>query len=252
MMTGRLEVFAVEGIGEVDRGDDIGAMIVDAVFRSGGAIREGDVIAVAQKAVSKAEGAVVDLGTVKPSEFALQFAAAGAKDPRVVEVVLRESVRIVRMDRGVIISETRHGFVCANAGVDASNAAAEGQVTVLPKDPDLSARRARESIEKRAGVDVAVIVSDSFGRPWREGSVNVAIGVAGMAALDDLRGRVDDRGRVLRTSIVAVADELASAAQLVIGEMGRTPAAVIRGFSWTRADTGSAPLKRAHDKDLFR
>lgn len=251
-MAGRLEVFAVEGIGEIKRGDDLGAVIVQALGHRQAALRDRDVVTVAQKAVSKSEGAVVDLKTVKPSEFALRFAAAAAKDPRVVEVVLRESARIVRMDRGVIISETRHGLICANAGVDASNAAAEGQVTVLPIDPDSSASRIRQSIQKLAGVDVAVIVSDSFGRPWREGSVNVAIGVAGMAALDDLRGRADDRGRVMRTSVVAVADELASAAQLVIGETGGTPAAVIRGFAWKHADTGAAPLRRASEKDLFR
>ncbi|MBI4219888.1 MAG: coenzyme F420-0:L-glutamate ligase [Chloroflexi bacterium] len=251
-MTGRLEVFAVEGIGQIARGDDLGAVVFEAIRRQHAALCDGDVVAIAQKAVSKSEGTVVDLATVEPSEFARRFAGAAAKDPRVVEVVLRESVRIVRMDRGVIISETRHGLICANAGVDASNASTEGQVTLLPEDPDASASRIRRSINKLAGVDVAVIVSDSFGRPWREGSVNVAIGVAGMAALDDLRGRVDDRGRVLRTSIVAVADELASAAQLVIGEMGGTPAAVIRGFAWKRADTGAALLRRVPEKDLFR
>jgi coenzyme F420-0:L-glutamate ligase/coenzyme F420-1:gamma-L-glutamate ligase len=246
-----LQTFAVSGIGEIRQGDDLATLIGDALRHSGRPLLHGDVVVVAQKAVSKAEGSVVDLATVVPSRFAQQVASVTGKDPRVVEVVLTESVRIVRMDRGVLITETRHGFVCANAGVDASNAAADGQVTTLPADPDRSARNLRDSLS-RDGVEVAVIVSDSFGRPWREGSVNVALGVAGMAALQDLRGQLDDRGRVLRTSMVAVADELASAAQLVMGEMGGLPAAVVRGFAWKPDDAGGAPLRRAPEKDLFR
>jgi coenzyme F420-0:L-glutamate ligase/coenzyme F420-1:gamma-L-glutamate ligase len=156
------------------------------------------------------------------------------------------------MDRGVLITETPHGFVCANAGVDASNAPADGYVTTLPKDLDASARALRDAFRRRTGADVAVIVSDSFGRPWREGSVNVALGVAGMSALTDLRGRTDDRGRVLRTTVVAVADELASAAQLVTGEMGGTPVAIVRGFAWSPSESGAGPLRRAPEKDLFR
>jgi coenzyme F420-0:L-glutamate ligase/coenzyme F420-1:gamma-L-glutamate ligase len=247
-----LHVFAVRGIGPIRRGDDLAVLIGEALVRSGRPLAAGDVVVVAQKAVSKSEGAIVDLASVMPSRFALRIAAVTGKDPRVVEVVLGESVRVVRMDRGVLIAETRHGFVCANAGVDASNAAADGYVTTLPADPDASARGLRASLVRRSGVDVAVIVSDSFGRPWREGSVNVALGVAGMAALEDLRGQVDDLGRVLRTTMVAVADELASAAQLVMGEMGGVPAAVVRGFAWKTDEAGGGRLRRAPEKDLFR
>jgi coenzyme F420-0:L-glutamate ligase/coenzyme F420-1:gamma-L-glutamate ligase len=246
-----LQIYAVSGIGEIRQGDDLAGLIGDALRRSGRSLMRGDVVVIAQKAVSKAEGSVVDLASVVPSSFALQVASVTGKDPKVVEVVLAESVRIVRMDRGVLITETRQGFICANAGVDTSNAAADGHVTTLPTDPDRSARTLRDSLS-REGTEVAVIVSDSFGRPWREGSVNVALGVAGMAALHDLRGQLDDRGRVLRTSTVAVADELASAAQLVMGEMGGLPAAVVRGFAWKRDDSGAAPLRRAPEKDLFR
>jgi coenzyme F420-0:L-glutamate ligase/coenzyme F420-1:gamma-L-glutamate ligase len=251
-MTSRIELFAVEGIGEIAAGDDLGALLLAAVQKGARPLMHGDVVVVAQKAVSKAEGAAVTLDTIVPSQFACQVAEVTGKDARVVEVVLRESVRVVRMDRGVLITETRHGFVCANSGVDASNAPGEGHVTVLPREPDASARRLRDALRKGAGVEVAVIVSDSFGRPWREGSVNVALGVAGMEPLRDLRGQVDDRGRVLKSSVVAVADELASAAQLVIGEMGRTPFAVIRGFAWLPGESGAGPLRRAPDKDLFR
>lgn len=247
-----IEIMAVTGIGEIPRGADLASLINEAFVRGGGALVEGDVLVVAQKAVSKAEGASVDLSGIVPSDFAKSVAQLTGKDPRVVEVVLGESVRIVRMDRGVIITETRHGLICANAGVDASNAPGEGIVTTLPKDPDASARAIREAIRRMTGSDVAVIVSDSFGRPWREGSVNIAVGVAGMAALDDLRGKLDDRGRPLRTSVVAIADELASAAQLAMGEIGQVPAAIVRGYAWQRSEDGAGPLKRSPDRDLFR
>ncbi|MBI4304762.1 MAG: coenzyme F420-0:L-glutamate ligase [Chloroflexi bacterium] len=233
-------------------GDDLAGLILDGLARSGNAVQEHDVLVVAQKAVSKSEGALVDLRNVVPSVFATMLAEQTGKDPRVVETVLQESTRIVRMGHGVLIAETRHGFICANAGVDASNAAGDDIVTILPRDPDESARRLWNAIQKRTSRVVAVIVSDSFGRPWREGSVNVAIGVAGLAAIDDLRGLPDDRGRQMRTSMVAVADELASAAQLVTGETGGTPAAIIRGYRWKPSDAGSSPLKRPPDRDLFR
>lgn len=251
-MSKTIEIMPVTGIGNVAPGSDLGLLIVDAFAGAGGVLRSGDIVVVAQKAVSKAEGATVDLAGVEPSGFANRVAEVTGKDARIVEVVLRESVRIVRMDRGVIITETHHGFVCANAGVDGSNAVGEGIVTTLPKDPDASARAIRDSIGTRTSSDVAVIISDSFGRPWREGSVNIAVGVAGMAALDDLRGRPDDRGRPLRTSVVAVADEVASAAQLAMGEIGLIPAVVIRGYRWQPSSEGAGPLKRSPEKDLFR
>lgn len=251
-MSDKIEILAVTGIAEIARGVNVGVLIAEAFARGGGMILDGDVLVIAQKAVSKAEGATVDLAGVVPSDFATRVAQVTGKDPRIVEVVLGESVRIVRMDRGVIITETRHGFICANAGVDGSNAPGEGIVTTLPKDPDASARNIREAVRKASGSDVAVIVSDSFGRPWREGSVNIAVGVAGMAALEDLRGKLDDRGRPLRTSVVAIADELASAAQLAMGEIGQVPAAIVRGFSWQRSEEGAGPLKRPPERDLFR
>ena len=210
-MAADLRVFAVEGIPEVRGGDDVGALIAGALERGARPLEDGDVVVIAQKIVSKAEGAVVELASVEPSPVADSWAATYRKDPRMVEVVLRESRRIVRMDRGILVAETRHGFVCANAGVDASNVA-PGFVTVLPEDPDASAERARVALCSRSGRRVATIVSDTFGRPWREGVVNVALGVAGLRPLDDWRGRTDPFGRTLQSTVIAIGDELSSAA----------------------------------------
>ena len=207
----------------------------------------------AQKIVSKAEGAVVDLDTVIPSERATELAAAVLKDPQLVEVILQQSERVIRSAPGVLITETIHGLICANAGVDSSNSAIEGQVITLPRDPDGSARAIRSTLESLTGVPLSVIVSDSFGRPWREGSTNVAIGVSGFEPLEDARGRGDDHGRVLRATVVAVADEMASAAQLVMGEFGGVPAAIVRGSQIQISDSGSArALQRSPETDLFR
>jgi coenzyme F420-0:L-glutamate ligase/coenzyme F420-1:gamma-L-glutamate ligase len=246
-----LRVFAVEGIPEVREGDDLGALIAGAMRAQGTPPETGDVLVVTQKVVSKAEGRVIDLAAVEPSAFARQIAEAWEKDPRQVEVVLRESRRIVRMDRGVLICETRHGLVCANAGVDASNAAA-GTVVLLPEDPDASARAIRERVRSLTGADVAVIVSDTFGRPWRNGLVNFAIGVAGMAPLKDYSGQTDPAGYELRVTQMCWPDELAAAAELVMGKLDRVPAAVVRGLRW-RPGAGSArELVREPEKDLFR
>jgi coenzyme F420-0:L-glutamate ligase/coenzyme F420-1:gamma-L-glutamate ligase len=246
-----LHLFAVPGIPEVTQGADIAQLIVDALTRAGVAIETGDVFVVAQKIVSKAEGAVVQLRDISPSALAMEWAAAWGRDAAVVEVVLSESRRIVRMDRGIIISETRHGFICANAGVDASNVP-KGFVTVLPRDPDASALQLQTGLVGRLNRRVATIVSDTFGRPWREGVVNVALGVGGLAPLLDCRGMTDRFGRTLETTIINVADELASAAELVMGKRAETPVAIVRGAAeWLGSGRGS-DLLRSPAMDMFR
>jgi coenzyme F420-0:L-glutamate ligase / coenzyme F420-1:gamma-L-glutamate ligase len=244
-----LEVLAVEGIPEVRPGDDLADLIARA---AGHDLRAGDVVVVTHKIVSKAEGRLVDLRTVEPSAFAKGFAARYGKDPRQIEVVLRESRRTVRMDRGIIISETHHGFVCANAGVDASNVPGEEVVCLLPGDPDASAARLREALAARAGVELAVIVSDSFGRAWREGIANVAIGVAGMQPLADYRGQTDPHGFPLAASVLATADELAAAAELVMGKTTGIPVAVVRGYPYEQAAGTARALIMPPERDLFR
>jgi coenzyme F420-0:L-glutamate ligase/coenzyme F420-1:gamma-L-glutamate ligase len=246
-----LHIFAVPGIPEVGRGADLAALIADAVARGGRAIERGDVVVVAQKIVSKAEGAVVRLDEVTPSPMASQWAAETAKDPRVVEVILRQSRRIVRMDRGILIAETRHGFVCANAGVDASNVE-PGFVTVLPEDLDASAERLRAALSESQRCPVGVIVSDTFGRAWREGVVNVALGVAGLQALLDYRGGSDRYGRPLTSTVIALADELAGAAEIVMRKSAGTPVAIVRGAAEWSGDGNGRMLVRDASRDLFR
>jgi coenzyme F420-0:L-glutamate ligase/coenzyme F420-1:gamma-L-glutamate ligase len=250
---GELHLFSVPGIPEVASGADLGQLIAGAVTGGGGwhAINEGDVFVVAQKIVSKAEDAMVRLDGVVPSPLAREWAAAHGKDPKLVEVILGESRRIVRMDRGVLITETHHGFVCANAGVDASNVPG-GWVTILPRDPDASADRLREALSAAFGCSIGVIVADTFGRPWREGLVNVALGVAGLQSLIDYRGCLDSYGRQLDASIVALADELAGAAEIVMRKTARTPVAIVRGAAaWAGQGSGQMLLRDAAH-DLFR
>jgi len=253
---GRLEVIALDGIPEVVPGDDLVAFLGDAIERSAGALplHDDDVLVVTQKVVSKAEGAIVDLTTVEPRLEAVEFATAYDRDARQLEVVLREAVRVVRMANGVLITETHHGFVCANGGIDASNVGpASGRiVTLLPRDPDASAAGIRAAIRERFGVDVPVVVSDSFGRPWRWGITDVAIGISGMLPLEDLRGVADHDGRVMRSTVRAVADQVASAAELAFGKTTARPAAIVRGARPTR---GEATIKDAlipGEFDLFR
>ncbi|HKG23718.1 MAG TPA: coenzyme F420-0:L-glutamate ligase [Blastocatellia bacterium] len=246
-----IEILAVENLPEIQEGDDLASLLARAVRASGLEVAERDVFVIAQKVISKAEGRVVRLGSIEPSDLALAWARDNDKDARMVEVVLRESRRIVRMERGVIICETRHGFICANAGVDASNTA-EGTAVLLPLDPDLSARHIRAALIREFGVEVAVIISDTFGRPWREGIANVAIGLAGIAPLADYRGQNDSHGRELRVTIIAVADELASAAELVMKKSAGLPVAVIRGFDYEARDARIGEIIRAAERDLFR
>ena len=242
-----MRVLPVEGIPEVRPGDDLAALVAEAAD-----VRADDIVVVTHKIVSKAEGRLVDLRTVEPSALAKAFAARHGKDPRQIEVVLRESRRIVRMDRGLIISETHHGFVCANAGVDASNVPGDEVVCLLPVDPDASSARLRERLAQRAGSDLAVIVSDSFGRPWRDGITNVAIGVAGMRPLVDYRGETDPHGFPLEASVLAVADELAAAAELVMGKTAGIPIAIVRGYPYERAAGTGRALIMPPERDLFR
>lgn len=242
-----IRIVGLEGLPEIRPGDDLASLIPDAAARARETIGQTTIVVVAQKIVSKAEGAIVDLREIQPSDFALEWAKHWSKDARLIELILRQSRRIVRMDRGVLIAETHHGLVAANAGVDQSNVPGEDSVTLLPSDPDASAR----ALQTRLGCGAALI-TDSFGRPWREGLVNVAIGVAGMEPLEDCRGALDREARVLTATIVAQADELAAAAGLVMKKAAGVPVALIQGFEWQAAEGGSAPLIRRPDLDLFR
>ena len=245
-----LRVLPVRGIPEVGPGDDLADFIAQAAGDN--LLKAGDVMVVTHKIVSKAEGRIVDLRTVEPSALAKDFANQYDKDPRQIEVVLRESKRIVKMDHGIIISETHHGFVCANAGVDASNVPGSDKVCLLPLDPDASARCLRDSLAARFSVDLAVVISDSFGRPWREGITNVAIGVAGMKPLADYRGEKDPHDYPLMASILAVADELASAAELVMGKISGVPIALVRNYPYKRGSGSGRDLLMEPERDLFR
>jgi coenzyme F420-0:L-glutamate ligase / coenzyme F420-1:gamma-L-glutamate ligase len=253
MSASEVRIIGLGGIPEVHEGDDLPAMIAQAARAQGTAVEDGDVLVVTQKVVSKAEGRIVDLASVTPSPFAEQYAAMFEKDARQVEVVFSETKRIVRMEHGVMICETRHGFVCANAGVDASNVERTGTVCLLPVDPDASARAIREALRAEFSADVGVIISDTFGRPWREGHVNFAIGIAGMSPLLDYAGQVDPAGYELRVTRMAVVDELAAAAELVHGKLDRVPVAIVRGVTYTASDEAtSAELVRDAERDMFR
>lgn len=232
---------------EVQPGDRLAELIRDAATREQQTLSAGTLLVVAQKIVSKAEGAIVDLRTIQPSAFAQNWGGQWKKDPRVIELILQQSRRIVRMERGVLIAETHHGFVTANAGVDQSNAPGEDYATVLPADPDASARALRTDVDCGA-----VIISDTFGRPWREGLVNVAIGISGLEALEDLRGTHDRRGRLLTATLLARADELAAAAGLVMSKSAGVPVALIEGYQWSHAESSARALIRLPEMDLFR
>jgi coenzyme F420-0:L-glutamate ligase/coenzyme F420-1:gamma-L-glutamate ligase len=244
-----LEILPVEGIPEIQPGDDLSELISRTAGKN---LHAGDILIVTHKIVSKAEGRLVDLRAIEPSALAKGFAARYERDPRQIEVVLRESRRIVRMDRGLIIAETRHGFVCANAGVDISNVPGDDRVCLLPVDPDASAARLRKALVARTSSNLAVIVSDSFGRPWREGITNVAIGISGMDPLADYRGQRDPHGRPLEASVLAVADELAAAAELVMGKTAGIPVAIVRGYPYQGGSGTGRDLLMPPERDLFR
>ena len=255
-MSKELTIIPIKSIDDISPGSDLGFIIYKAIQAQNIELQQGDVLVVTQKIVSKAEGNVVNLDDVRASEFARSLAAESNKDAPYIEVVLRESRRIVRMDRGILICETKHGFICANAGVDESNVNGARAITLLPVDPDHSAQQLRTHLQELSGegssFDIAVIISDTWGRPWRNGQVNMAIGVAGMEAIVDYRGQYDPYGYELHASVLAVADELASAAELVMGKLDRVPIAVIRGYGYTPGDGKATAMIRPPDKDLFR
>ena len=247
----RIEVIPLQGIPEVAKGEDLAALVIDAVGRSSLALEDGDVVVVKHKIVSKAEGRVVRLSSVTPGRRAKSLAKQEGKDPRIVELMLRESVRVVRAGHGVIITETTHGFVCANAGIDQSNVG-KGSVALLPVDPDASAQKLRRELEKRTGKVLAVVVADTFGRPWRLGQTDVAIGCSGVLPLVEYAGRSDKFGYELRVTEPSVVDEIAGAAELAIGKLNGIPAAIVRGVEYVRGDGTVKEMLMPPDRDLFR
>ena len=239
------------GIPEVREGDDLAGLILDACDRGRLGLRDGDVVVVKQKAVSKAEGRVVKLSQVVPGRRAKLMAAKEGKDPRLVELILKESVRVVRSGHGVIITETKHGFVCANSGIDQSNVG-KGLALLLPKDPDRSARGIRKGLEAASGKSIAVVISDTFGRPWRQGQIDVAIGCSGISPMLRYAGKEDKFGYRLRVTEPAVVDEVASAAELVMGKLRGIPAALVKGVEYDKGDAGVHSLILPRGRDLFR
>jgi coenzyme F420-0:L-glutamate ligase/coenzyme F420-1:gamma-L-glutamate ligase len=250
-MAPRYEVIGIEGLPEIRQGNDLGQLIVEAAARQGTPLQERDCLVVSQKILSKVEGRVVRLAEVTPSPAAVAMAQELSRDPRLVELILRESKRVVRMDKGVLIVETRHGWICANGGVDQSNVDLD-TASLLPEDPDRSARTLRDRIRQLTGLDLAIVVSDTFGRPWREGLTNVAIGVVGIQPIRSYVGERDPAGHVLQATLLAVVDELAGAAEPVMGKLSRIPVAIVRGLSLERAEANSRHLLRDPALDLFR
>jgi coenzyme F420-0:L-glutamate ligase / coenzyme F420-1:gamma-L-glutamate ligase len=250
-MEGVIQVMPVKGMPRVRSGDSLVEHILNSLPGSGIALQDSDVVVVTQKVVSKAEGRIVRIDDVKPSRKALELAEKLRKDPRTVQVVLSESKRIVRKGHGVLITETHHGFICANAGIDQSNVE-EGYLTLLPVDPDKSARRLRKQLEAKTGRKLAVVITDTFGRPWREGQVDVAIGCSGIRPFEDLVGTTDPYGHRLRVTQPAIVDEIASASELVMRKHSLTPVSVVRGLSYKRSDIGVKRMIRGWRYDLFR
>ena len=247
-----ISIIPIPGIPAITPGDNLPAILLKAIDQAQIGLQDRDILILCQKIVSKAEGAIVDLKTVEPSPFAHQIATQWEKDPRAVEVVLRESSRIVRMKNGVVITETKHGWVCANSGMDESNSLGDDIAILLPKDIDGSARALRLTLQEQRGVTLGVIITDTFGRPWRDGLVEFALGVSGLEPLLDLRGATDLRGRELHHTVVAVADELAAAAGLLMEKGAGVPAVIIRGYQFVPAEGDSKKLIRPAEADLFR
>jgi coenzyme F420-0:L-glutamate ligase / coenzyme F420-1:gamma-L-glutamate ligase len=243
---------AIEGIPLVNKGDDLARLIASGIEKTGLKLQAGDIVVICQKVVSKAEGRVIDLKTIAPSEFANSLAKRWEKDPRAVELVLRQTNRIVRNDRGVIIVETGQGWVCANAGVDESNSLTDDSAILLPEDPDASAARIRAGLKNLCGLEIAVLVTDTFGRPWRDGLTEICLGIAGMNAILDLRGTTDLGGRELQHTVVAIADELAAAAGLLMEKAAAVPAVLVRGYAYQPFDGSAKVLIRPAEADLFR
>ncbi len=244
-------ITGIQGLPEVQPGDNLSKLILEAASKQGFTFVDRDILVVTSKIVSKAEGRTIRLDQVSPSPIAMHYSKLLHMDPRKVEIVLSEARRIVRMSEGLIIAETRHGFICANGGIDQSNMK-PGIVALLPKNPDQSARRIAQKIKKKIGVDVAVVITDTFGRPWREGQTNVAIGVAGLNPMKPYFGMKDSFGYELKVTNVAVADEIASASELVMGKIDKVPVAVVRGYRYEPAKGSSRRLVRRASRDLFR
>lgn len=251
-MSDRIEVFAIRGIPHVREGDDVGSLIVDACRRSNLELKNGDILVIASKIVSKAEGRLIMLDTVVPKEFAINSSKVVRKDPREIEVILSASRRVVRMRKGLLLTESTVGVVGANSGADKSNIGKEGAILLLPEKPDASARKIRKTIKKLAGAEVAVLISDTYGRAWREGQVDMTIGASGIRVMRDYRGHPDLYSRTLKVTLIAQADELASAAELVMGKSRGIPAAIIRGYKYEVAEESARKLNRPDAKDLFR
>lgn len=248
-----IQIFPIKISADIKQGDALDAIIIEGIRKSGAEVIDGDILAVTHKIVSKAEGRVVDLRMVKPSADAARIAKEQRKDPRLTQVILNESEEIVAAKNGIIISETRHGFVCANAGVDQSNAQGKNDAVLLPHDPDKSAQRLKKAVEEKTGKTIAVIVTDTFGRPFRHGQTNIAIGVAGIDPIKSYIGNADMYGRILRVTEIAVIDEIASAAELVMGKAQGIPVALVRGYDFQRAEQSTIKsLLRPKEKDLFR
>ncbi len=247
-----IQIIPIKVSGDVRRPDELDSIVLKAVKQNRQEIRDGDILVIAQKVVSKAEGRTVSLANVKPSKDAVRMAKEHGKDPRVMELILKESAQVLRAQNGIIVSETKHGFVCANAGVDQSNIRGDAAV-LLPVDPDRSASQLRDAIKKKAGREAAIIITDTFGRPFRNGQTNMAIGVAGINPIRSYIGSRDMYGRKLRVTEIAVADEMASAAELAMGKADGVPVAIVRGYKFEKAAKSSTrPLIRPKERDLFR
>lgn len=247
-----IQLIPICGLPEVQPGYDLGVLIAQAATAAEIQLANHDVIVIAQKIVSKSEGRLVDLATIIPSRKAIEIAERQSRDARLVEVILSESSQLVRQDKHALITETKHGFVCANAGVDKSNVSGKDWVVLLPIDPDASARRLRDRLRELLGVDVAVVITDTFGRAWREGLTNVAIGVAGMNPLRDFRGKLDDHGKELSATVLAVADEIAAASGLLMRKTARLPVVIARNCDYEPGEGSAAMLIRPKERDLFR
>jgi coenzyme F420-0:L-glutamate ligase / coenzyme F420-1:gamma-L-glutamate ligase len=247
-----MRLIEIRGVPIVRPGDDLPALLLEALGSGGHALADGDILVLCQKIVSKAEGRVLRYTDVEPSAFAIAYAAQWQKDPRIVEIILRETKRIVKMDRGHLIVEAGPGWVCANAGVDESNGLSDDSVILLPEDPDASARALRDRLRQASGAAVAVLITDTFGRAWREGLLDVALGAAGIEPLLDLRGQQDLNGRDLHHTVIAQADALAAAAGLLMRKGDGIPAILVRGYRFAPSDAGGAALVRARENDLFR
>ena len=252
-MPNEVRIIGIGGMPELNPGDDLPALMMDAADAQNTPIQEADILVVTQKIISKVEGKVMSIEEVEASPFALTITEGHRRDPRHTEMILREARRIVRMERGVIIAETKHGFFCANAGIDASNIPGDKTIALLPDDSDASARNIRDAVQTRLGINIAVIVSDTFGRPWRNGAANCAIGVAGIDPLLDYVGSLDAYGNILHTTQIAIADELAAAAELVTGKALGIPVSIIRGYQFQPTENANIQrLLRNNEKDLFR